>query len=101
MTEKISRREALKGMSSAGVIALIEARSLSAREAEIRIAGQPIEIAISSVSAATVRLSVTPVANGQPQPIPSDGSLAQQTWSAPAARITSLPRARQVRCGDL
>jgi alpha-glucosidase len=101
MNEKLSRRKALKGIGSAGVVALIDAGSLNAQEAAIRIAGQPVEIAVSQVSAVTVRLSVTPIVDGRPQPLPHDGSLARRTWSPPAAKITSLTRARQVRCGDL
>src|SRR5215475_6972860 len=101
MKERPSRREALKGIGSAGVVALLDARSLTAQEAAIRVAGRPVEIAVSSVSAVTIRLSVMPIVDGQPQPLPHDGSLAQRTWSPPAARITSLTRARQARCGDL
>ncbi|HZF39282.1 MAG TPA: hypothetical protein VE715_10685 [Blastocatellia bacterium] len=101
MNEKPSRREALKSIGSAGVVALLDTQALTAQEAAIRIAGQPVEIAVSSVSAVTVRLSVTPIVNGQPQPLPHDGSLAQRTWSPLAARITSLTRERQLRCGDL
>ena len=101
MNEKLSRRKALKGIGSAGVVALLDARSLSAQEAAIRIAGQPVEIVVAPVSAVTVRLSVTPIVNGQSQPLPHDGSLARRSWSPPAARITSLTRARHVRCGDL
>src|SRR6266542_3985056 len=101
MNEKLSRRKALKGIGSAGVVALLDAQSLTAQEAAIRIAGQPVEIVVAPVSAVTVRLSVTPIVDGQPQTLPHDGSWAQRTWSPPAARITSLTRARQVRCGDL
>ena len=101
MSQNLSRRDALKSIGSASVVALLDAQSLAAQEAAIRIAGQPVEIAVSSVSAVTVRLSFTPIVNGQPQPLPHDGSLSQRTWSPPAARITSLTRARQVRCGDL
>ena len=97
MDEKLSRRKALKGIGSAGVVALIDARSLNAQEAAIRIAGQPVEIAVSQVSAVTVRLSVTPIVDGRPQPLPHDGSLTRRTWSPPAAKITSLTRARQVQ----
>jgi alpha-glucosidase/alpha-D-xyloside xylohydrolase len=101
MNEKPSRREALKSIGSASVVALFDAQALTTQEAAIRIAGQAVEIAVSSVSAVTMRLSVTPIINGQPQPLPHDGSLTQRTWSAPAARITSLTRERQARCGDL
>src|SRR5215813_8413422 len=101
MSQNLSRRDALKSIGSASVVALLDAQSLAAQEAAIRIAGQPVEIAVSSVSAVTVRLSVTPIVDGQPQPLPHDGSLTQRTWAPPAARITSLTRARDVRCGDL
>src|SRR5262247_4936891 len=101
MNEKPSRRKALKSIGSASVVALLDAPSLAAQEAAIRIAGQPVEIVVAPVSPVTVRLSVTPIVDGQPQPIPHDGSLAQRTWSPPVARIRSLTRARYVRCGDL
>ncbi|HEX2492008.1 MAG TPA: TIM-barrel domain-containing protein [Blastocatellia bacterium] len=101
MNKKLSRRKALKGIGSAGVVALIDAGSLNAQEAAIRIAGQPVEIAVSQVSAVTVRLSVTQIVEGRPQPLPHDGSLARRAWSPPAAKITSLTRARQAQCGDL
>src|SRR5262245_66297550 len=101
MNEKLSRRKALKGIGSAGVVALLDAQSLTPQEAAIRIAGQPVEIVVAPVSAVTVRLTVTPIVDGKSQPLPHDGSLAQRTWSPPAARITSLARARQARCGDL
>src|SRR5262245_47905232 len=96
MNEKLSRRKALKGIGSAGVVALLDAQPLTAQESAIRIAGQPVEIAISSVSAVTVRLSVTPIVNGQPQPLPHDGSLAQPTWSRDPIRLTSLTGARTI-----
>src|SRR5215471_286293 len=98
MKEKLSRREALKRIGSAGVVALLDAQSVTAKEETIRVAGQPVEIAVSQVSAVTVRLSVMPIINGRPQPLPHDGSLAQRTWSPPAARIVSLAGARQLHC---
>src|SRR5262249_15183895 len=97
MNEKLSRREALKSIGSAGVAALLDAQSLKGQEAAIRIAGQPVEVVISPVSAATVRLSIAPIVNGEPQPIPYDGSLIQRTWSRGETRITSLTGARTIR----
>src|SRR5215510_1984775 len=97
MNNNLSRREALKSMGFAGAAALLDAQSLNAQEAAIRIAGQPVEIVMSPVSAATMRLSITPIVNGRPQPLPHDGSLAQRTWSRPETRITSLAGARTIR----
>src|SRR5262249_48434017 len=97
MNEKLSRREALKSIGSAGVAALLDPQSLKGQEAAIRIAGQPVEIVISPVTAVTVRLSIVPIINGRPQPIQYDGSLTQQTWSHTETRITSLTGARSIR----
>src|SRR5262245_8846746 len=97
MDKKPSRREALKSIGSAGVVALVDSQSLTNQETAIRIAGQPVEIFVSPVSAETVRLSITPIVNGKPQPLPHDGSLTQQTWSRLATRPTSLTVARTIR----
>src|SRR5438477_11159101 len=101
MTKLVSRREVLKDVGSAGAGLLLGAHVVAAQDAALRIAGVPVEITVSSVSANTARISVVPLENGQPKPIPYDGSLVQQTWSPPAARLTTLARAQTVRCGDL
>ena len=98
---RIPRREALKRFGSASAGALISSRTLVAQDTPIRITGRPVEISVSSVSAHTVRISVIPLENGKPQPIPHDGSLVRQTWSPPSGRWTTLARAQSVRCGDL
>src|SRR5262249_43386420 len=72
-----------------------------AQNAAISVAGRPVEIAVTSVSAMTARLSITPIENGKPQPIPMDGSLAPQTWPKPVARLTTLAREQSVRAGAL
>lgn len=98
---RIPRREVLKRFGSAGAGVLLGSQTIAAQDATLRIAGRPVEITLSSVSPRTVRLSVVPVENGKPQAIPYDGSLVQQTWSKPSARLTTLARAQSVRCGDL
>lgn len=102
MTKPISRRDTLKrlGSASAGAFLLHDANA-HAQTAAIQIAGRPVEISLTSISAQTVRLSLTPLENGKPQPIPQDGSLLSQGWPAPLARVAALPRERTVRCGTL
>jgi hypothetical protein len=100
MNKKLSRREALKNLGSASAGVLL-GTGAAAQSTALQIAGQPVEIAITAVSADTLRLSIAPIVNGQPQPLLNDGSLVQQTWGQPVARLTTLPRARQVRCGNL
>jgi alpha-glucosidase/alpha-D-xyloside xylohydrolase len=43
----------------------------------IVVGGVPVEIAVSSISAATVRLMVLPLVSGTAAPVPDDGALAQ------------------------
>ena len=102
MTKPISRRDALKRFSSAGAGVLLHSPLVPpAQNAALRLAGKEVEITITTISAQTVRLTIAALENGKPLPLPSDGSLAPQSWPTPAARLTALPRERTVRCGDL
>lgn len=99
MSNQLSRREALKRLSTAGAGVLIA--SPLTQDNALRITGRAVELSLTPVSTQTVRLSITPIANGQPQPISSDGSLAPSAWPKPAARLTMLAREQNVRCGSL
>jgi hypothetical protein len=100
MTKAISRRDALKRFSAAGAGALLNSHPVPQRQdAAIQVAGRTVEIAVTPVSEQTVRLSIVPLENGEPQPIPPDGSLAQQRWTKPVARLRALSRERSVRYG--
>jgi alpha-glucosidase/alpha-D-xyloside xylohydrolase len=101
MTKLVSRREVLKSVGSAGAGALLGVQVISAQDTAIRVAGQIVEINISSVSPQTARISIVPIENGKPRPMPDDGSLVRQAWGPPAARLTTLARPQSVRCGDL
>jgi alpha-glucosidase/alpha-D-xyloside xylohydrolase len=102
MTNPISRRDTLKGLGAAGAGALLNPGLDSlGQNAGIQITGRPVELSLTSISPQTVRLSIVPIKNGKPQPIPQDGSLAPQRWPTPAVRLTSLAREQTVRCGAL
>ena len=60
-----------------------------------------LEIAITSISPQTVRISIQPVENGRAVPVPSNGCLARENWGQPAARIRDLSRPRTVPAGEL
>jgi len=60
-----------------------------------------VEIAVTTVSARTVRISVLALENGKPQSIPTEGSLVEQVWPKPVARVSTLPRELTIRSGDL
>jgi alpha-glucosidase/alpha-D-xyloside xylohydrolase len=98
---KISRREALKTLGRAGAGAALASPALAAQNGSIRIGGHTVEITVTPVSSHTVRISVAALENGKSQPIAYDGSLVQQEWQSPSARLTSLPSPRRIQCGAL
>src|ERR1051326_3175607 len=101
MNKPVSRRQMLKSAGLAVTGALVGAGNANASGAPILIAGHPIEIVITPVSSDTVRLSLVPIEDGRPLPIPYDGSLIQETSRQPRARITTFTGDRSVRCGSL
>jgi alpha-glucosidase (family GH31 glycosyl hydrolase) len=103
MAKTISRRDALKGLTTAGAGALLSS-SVAAQDTPLLIAGRPVELTVGTVSPETMRLSIVSVENGIPQPVPLDGSLASQLRSTPVLRLTSsakLAREQSIRCGNL
>jgi len=70
----VSRREVLKAVGSAGAGTLLAGR-LEAQASELRVCGRPVEITVASVSHRTVRITLAPLEDGRPLPVPLDGSL--------------------------
>jgi hypothetical protein len=66
---------------------------------DIVVAGRPVELVVSSVSEATVRVSVLPLDAGRPAEVPLDGSLVQATWGPAAGRIRDGGAVFPVRAG--
>lgn len=100
MTKSISRRDTLKRLGSAGAGALLPV-SLSAQDAALRVTGRAVELSLTAVSAHTIRLTIAPLDNGKPLPIPNDGSLIVPASIKASTRLTTLARERSVRCGNL
>src|SRR5262245_12892325 len=74
MPSSLSRRTALRRLAAAGAGALIAPRVVRGQtSAPMAVAGQPVEVAIASISATTVRVTVRPL--GSRQPKPNDGAL--------------------------
>lgn len=107
MPDSVSRRDALKrlGTISAGFALrgdLLRDGLIVRRVApDLVIAGQPVEIAIVSVSAATVRLTIRPVQDGRPASLPVTGELALATPKTISRRSRSAPELARVPAGDL
>jgi alpha-glucosidase/alpha-D-xyloside xylohydrolase len=96
----LSRRRMFQSLGAAGA-ALVTGASASAAETDLRVAGKEVEIAITSVSAHTFRLTVAPIVDGKPAEFPDDGTLVQTAFGAPAARFRGAARAQTVKLGDL
>src|SRR5690349_16558745 len=103
MKNRYSRRQALKTMASVSATAFLPsalkpatARSLGG----IQVAGRDVEIQITSISAHTVQLTISPLKAGQATAVPQDGSLVQKDWGAPAATLRN-PGGKTINCGDL
>lgn len=92
----ITRRRALQqiGIASAGIV--VAPFTIRGQAAPIVVAGKPVEIAIASISPATVRLTVSPIAGAV---VPDVGALVA------AATGTAIGRRREsfapVRAGNL
>jgi alpha-glucosidase/alpha-D-xyloside xylohydrolase len=91
----INRRQLLRGAASAALLAP------SACAQDTRIAGQEIEIQIAPVSPRTFRLTIFPLASGNPAPVADDGSLVQSTWGAPVLKMRGPLKAQTVKAGGV
>ena len=81
--------------------ASLDAGAAQPMPADLRVAGRPVEVAITPAGPLVTRISVLAVDGGIAQPIPDAGVMAGRTWPAAVARIRTLPRERTVRSGEL
>src|SRR5690242_19205757 len=70
MSHSISRRTAL-GAFVASAKALAQPKPLE-------IAGKPIEVTLTPITSHTARITIQPIENGQPKPVPLDGALVKE-----------------------
>ena len=85
-----NRRDVLKGLMAASTAMIVPSKKVAAW-GDAPAAEQPFEIQITVLSAHTFRLSILPVNNGLVGSIPFDGSLAQESWGTPVAKLRSEP----------
>src|SRR5687768_13899957 len=94
-----TRRDALKGIVVAGVGCAAAPEVIWGQDSRIAIAGQPVQIAITSVSPSTVRITITPVLDGGKQPL--NPSLALVDAAAGQSVGSWREPFRAQRAGDL
>jgi len=101
MKKGYDRRQVLKGMSGACAAFLLPEEN-NAPVRQLRIAGQDVELQITSVSAHTFRLSILPLAEeDQAGTIPTDGSLVRTSWGMPVARMRGAASAQTIKSGGV
>ena len=81
--------------------ALVLPGKVEATEPGLRVAGQDVEIQITSVSEHTFRLTILPIKTGRVASIPTDGSLTRTSWGVPIQQLRGDVRAQTIRSGDL
>lgn len=98
--EFISRRDALKQL---GVVAsgAYFAGAFHSETAEIIVGGRPVEIAVWSLSATTVRITVSPLVSGARTAVPVTGALIVDEKIRPVARATDASNISTVRARDV
>ena len=104
MSPHVSRRDALKHLGAAGAGFVLGSRILRGQSGtDIVVNGRPIEISVTSISPATVRLTLSPIAGTTPNvvPLPFTGALAQEDFGRATARSRTASALARVRAGDL
>ena len=101
MASDLNRRDALKAVISAGTMAMVQPVSAAMPDAPLSLRSERVELALTAVSAQTVRITVQPVRNGSLVPMEADGGLLDRTWPQPVAQIRSLSSPYAVRSGHL
>jgi alpha-glucosidase/alpha-D-xyloside xylohydrolase len=97
MGQPIGRRKLLRGLGSAFWL-----RRLSdAAEADLRIAGRPVELQIRAISAHTIRITALPNQNGETVPLPVDGALVEPLTGRRPIRLRTITAARTIHFGSI
>jgi alpha-glucosidase (family GH31 glycosyl hydrolase) len=94
-----SRRDVLKQIGLAGAGAIIAPAVIRGQNSPIRIAGMPVEIAVASVSATTVRITAAGIAGAAG--VPDDGALVRAADAKPLGRVRASDSFKPIKAGNL
>src|SRR3984957_8333497 len=78
MTSQWNRRDILRGLTAISAAAFVPLKQAIAIDGD-----HPVEIQVTPVSSHTLRLSLVPAGGGAAKTIPSNGSLAKESWGTP------------------
>ena len=102
MTDEIGRREALKriGVVGMSISASASLAKVGGEASEpITVAGQPVEIRVTMLSASTVRITILPLGEEAVR-IPYTGALADENAGELRVRATDASQLSRVRTGS-
>jgi alpha-glucosidase (family GH31 glycosyl hydrolase) len=99
MPHSPSRREALKQIGTAGAGVVLAGGVLRGQGTPIRIAGMPVEVAVSFLGPHTVRLTAAAIAGTGG--VPEDGALVQAADAKPLARGRDVDQLKAIKSGNL
>ncbi len=104
MDSSLTRREALKGMISAGTIALVQPASALQPESPITLSSGPVEVALATFSPHTVRITIQSIESGPAASLLNDDALDTNKPEQPGRqvmRVHALSGASVFQCGEL
>jgi alpha-glucosidase/alpha-D-xyloside xylohydrolase len=91
----------LKTLGAAGAGLVVSGGVIRGQSADIVIAGKPAEIAVSSVSQATVRITVRPLLGSAPAPVPVTGALEREEFGTVVSSRQPSVAFGRFRAGNL
>jgi alpha-glucosidase (family GH31 glycosyl hydrolase) len=100
MSRVITRRGMLKNAAAGGGALLGHGLGLC-QDTPLQVAGRPVEIALSTVSPQTARITIQAIEDARLQPVLVDGALVKESWGQPVARLRTIGNARTFKCGEL
>ncbi len=102
MAPDLSRRGLLTSVAIGGAATLLRRTTTAGAAQPLSIAGADAELSVTFVSAATVRVTISPLENGGAIARPrDDGALVARTWPEPALRTTNLRSSSTLQQGNL
>jgi alpha-glucosidase/alpha-D-xyloside xylohydrolase len=99
MSHRLSRRDALKRLGTAGAAAVLPAGVFRGQSEAIRIAGMPVEIAVAFPGPNTVRITAAAIVGTGG--VPEDGALVRAAEAATPTRRRVPERFAPIRGGNL
>ena len=97
MSQRLSRRDLLKQLGSAGAGVVLAGGVFRGQGAPILVAGQAVEIHVGSVSPSTVRITIVP----QGRSVADDGALVSAASGRTLAKQATKEASKAIRAGSL